>query len=183
MTVTAHQHEAARSRFKTLGLARVALAALCVLSVGAATPAAAAGYYYGVPVINMQTFDGDPGTEFNLMRVQASGELIQGLHLPDGKRICEFMFLGRDDDGDNNARAQLLRKRFTRTSDRLAPPKVLASVKTRGAKPFFREFSTTEILNPVIDSERFLYAVKLILPAGNTIEGVRIGVEIGDTCP
>jgi len=182
MTVTAHQHEAARSRFKTLGLSRVALAALCVLSVGSATPAAA-DYYYGVPVINMQTFGGEPGSEFNLMRVQASGELIQGLHLPDGLRICEFMFLGRDNDGARNARAQLLRKQFTRTSDPFAAPKVLASVRTRGANEFFREFSTTEILNPVIDSERFLYAVKLILPAGNSIEGVRIGVEIGGTCP
>lgn len=162
----------------------LAVAASCALSVVFARNAKA--NYYGVPAINMQSFPtpagNDPGFEFNLMRVGAEGELVSGLNLPSGQQICEFMLLARDNDPNNDAEAQLVRKRFARNTDPFAAPQRLARVRTRNANTIFREIETTNIRHPVIDP-RFEYAVLLDLPPGNSIELVRLSVQIQPTCP
>ena len=63
-----------------------------------------------------------------------------------------------------------------------ALPQVMATVKSTNANPNIRKKSTQAISNSTVDTEGFAYFVRVSLPVGNTIELVKLDIDLRVAC-
>jgi hypothetical protein len=117
--------------------------------------------------------------EFHGMLAEASGDFFTSLpSLPDGAHVRTFSMTFRDNDANHYVTATLER-RHTAIGGSVAS---LPQVKSTNANPNIRKESTQAISNRTFDTEDFACSVRVSLPAGNTIELVKLDVDLRVAC-
>ena len=118
-----------------------------------------------------------------LAYIQASGDFFAALpSLPDGIHVCGFSATFRDNDASHDLTATLERRSGIAGSSINNQPQIMATVKSTGANANIRIKSTQSISNSTVDAERFAYFVRVSLPAGNTIDLVKLGLDLKISC-
>jgi hypothetical protein len=108
--------------------------------------------------------------------VNGQGAYFGGINLPNGTRLRSFRLVVRDNDGELDTYAYLLRKRMVPQSgyDLITEQyRVLASTRSSGASMNVRRFSDTTVQSPVIDQTTYAYFVELV-NCGNTVDPLGI---------
>jgi len=150
---------------------------------GGAAQAAFTPQRFELSALGLHTLNGNPGTESNGMLSNASGEFFAALpSLPDGSHVCAFGVVFHDDDAAHDLAATLERRNAQAGASATAEPQVLARVRSAGADATIRSKRTQNITNETVDTERFAYYVRLKLPAGNTIDVVRLDLDLKVSC-
>jgi hypothetical protein len=122
-----------------------------------------------------------PSREFN-GTVGGIGTYIASVNLAQGAHITNLRLSARDNDGDFETHAYLLRKRMAPQTglDGFQGFKVMASVDSNGSSTDLRRFSTSSINSPTVDNATFSYFVELV----NCVDTVdAIGVQVSFTKP
>lgn len=88
-------------------------------------------------------------------------------NLTPGESVCKVTLWARDNDGDFDVTARLVRKQIVSGPGTGfgPPPQVMASAKTAGASGDLQRAATTAITSPLV-SLNFLYWIELDFPGG-----------------
>lgn len=149
--------------------------------LGAAQPADATAFQ--ISALGLDTLTGTRGVEFHGMLTQASGDFFAPLpSLVDGIHVCAFSATFQDNDAAHDVTATLERRSAITGSSVNNVPQVMASVKSAGANANIRSKSTQAISDSTVDTQRFAYFVRVSLPAGNTIDLVKLGLDLKISC-
>lgn len=152
-------------------------------TMGGAAQAAFNPQRFEISALGLHTLNGNPGTESHGMLSNASGDFFAALpSLPDGIRVCAFGVAFHDDDAAHDLTATLERRNAQTGASATAEPQVMTKVKSAGADATIRNKRTQNITNETVDTERFAYYVRLTLPAGNTIDVVRLDLNLNVSC-
>lgn len=115
--------------------------------------------------------------------IAGKGGFFGSANLPNGATVTSFSLSARDNDGDDNTYAYLLRKRLDQTSnatDGFLAYKVMAQTGSSGASTDLRQFTDTTVDAAVVVNRRYAYFVELV----NCIDLIDpIGVQIAYTTP
>jgi hypothetical protein len=165
------------------GSSRKTLTAMFTAVVAAMSAAQAKATEFQISALGLDTLTGSRGVEFHGMLSQAEGDFFTALpSLPDGIHVCEFSATFQDNDATHDLTATLERRSAIVGSSADHLPQVLAKVKSAGANVSIRKKSTEAISNSTVDTERFAYFIRVSLPAGNTINLVRLAVDLRISC-
>jgi hypothetical protein len=161
---------------------RVSSAAIAVTGILLCAPGAGATNFQ-ISALGLDTLTGNRGVEFNGMLAEASGDFFTSLpSLPDGIHVCKFSATFRDNDGTHDVTATLERRNSAVCGSVGVSPQVMATVKSTGANAKIRRKATEAISNRTIDTEDFAYYVRVSLPAANTIELVKLDIDLRIAC-
>jgi hypothetical protein len=120
------------------------------------------------------------GEQSQGLLLNARGTYFSPVVFPNfAERVCRFVLWARDNDGDINVTARLMRKRLA-TTNAFAPPEVMAQVSSTGANPNLRAFIDSTIAAPLPNAS-FVYYVELVVP-GETLEVAGVRIETRPTC-
>ena len=147
------------------------------------SPTIATAAHFQISALGLDTLTGKRGVEFHGTLSQASGDFFAALpSLPDGIHVCGFSATFRDNDASHDLTATLERRSGIAGSSINNQPQIMATVKSTGANANIRIKSTQSISNSTVDAERFAYFVRVSLPAGNTIDLVKLGLDQKISC-
>lgn len=99
-----------------------------------------------------------------------------------GVSVCRFTLWYRDNDGDLDVTARLLRKRVAIGDNAFTAPVVMAQVSSSGFNNTLQRVATGTVSGRLVNTNRFFYFVELEVP-GNTIEIVGVQIDFRPTCP
>jgi len=160
-----------------------ALSALALVGafLGSASNAGAADFQ--ISALGLDTLTGNRGVELHGMLSQASGDFFTGLpSLPDASHVCGFSATFRDNDATHDLTATLERRNAAPGGSVDQMPQVMAKVKSQNATATIRRRSTEAIANRIIDTQGFAYFVRVSLPPGNTIQLVKLDLDLRIAC-
>jgi len=150
--------------------ARFAVASL-VLVVGVpGSPLTASAGTVNVPALTFVP-GGDAPAGDVLLGLLANGGGIGSYYaftpLSEGDSVCRVMFWARDNDGDFNLTARLMRKKLVNGAGTGfgPPPEVMATLSTIGASVDMQRIVTNAITSPLV-SGGYDYWVELEFPGG-----------------
>jgi hypothetical protein len=146
---------------------RVSAATLSVPAVTFVPRGAAAA---GDVLLGLLANNGDPGVYYALVPLTA------------GESVCRVLLWARDNDGDFNVTARLVRKQLVSGPGTGfgPPPQVMATVATSGGNADLQRIVTTVITNPMV-STNYAYWLELDFPGG-FMEALNVRVVTQQTC-
>ena len=158
------------------------LLALCAITAGLTT--AARADLIQIPAITFVnrgaggTVAGDAqeGTLTN-----ATGTYYAAVSLPNGVTVCKFVLVHRDNDGDGDVTARLMRKRIVIGGSPFDAAVEMARIQTTGGTLGVVKKRDTRIRQPVIDLSSSFYYAELVVD-NNLIEVLGVEIEYGATC-
>jgi len=164
-----------------LGVALLAVAAVGVLG----SPLVASAGSINIPAVTLVPRGSAP-----------AGDVLQGLlanngdtgvyyaftPLTAGENVCKVILWARDNDGDFNVTARLMRKQIVNGPGTGfgPPPQVMATASTTGANVDLQRILTTAITNPLV-TINFLYWIELDFPGG-FMEALSVRIVTQQVC-
>jgi hypothetical protein len=148
------------------GVALLAVAAVGVLG----SPLAASAASINVPAITFVPRGNAPAGDVLLGLLANNGDpavYYAFAPLTAGENVCKVLLWARDNDGDFNITARLVRKQLVSGPGTGfgPPPQVMATATTTGGNADLQKILTTAITNPLV-TIGFLYWIELDFPGG-----------------
>ncbi|HEX9905692.1 MAG TPA: hypothetical protein VGA77_12070 [Propylenella sp.] len=125
--------------------------------------------------------DTDIGEESNGLLLNADGRYFAPVVFPRAGRVCSFTLVARDNDGDFNVNARLMRKRFGGGAGAFDPPVVMARAHTSSASNDIQTDTDTTIAQAVINAANSFYYVELNLPF-EALEVLGVQIDFRNSC-
>lgn len=168
-----------------LRMTQLAVAWLVVVVGVLGSPLAASAGSINVPAITFVPRGTAPAGDvlFGLLGNDGgTGTYYAFAPLTVGENVCRVMFWARDNDGDFNITARLVRKKLVNGPGTGfgPPPEVMASVATTGGSVDLQRIVTTAIVSPLV-LIGYLYWIELDFPGG-FMEALSVRVITDPVC-
>jgi hypothetical protein len=161
------------------------VSSLLVVGLVAGSPASVSAAVVNVPAVTFvprgASATGDVTQGF-LANGGVPGTYYAAVSMPVGQNVCGLRFWARDNDGDGNMTARLVRKQLV-AGDGVGfgpPPEVMASVGTTGSDADTQTFDDATIVAPTIVNT-YIYWLEIEFEQG-FLEALAIRVFTAPTC-
>lgn len=149
---------------------RISLVAWLVVVVGVLAPLPASAGTTNVPAIIFVPRGTAPAGDVLLGLLANNGETgtyYAFAALTQGENVCKVFLWARDNDGDFDISARLMRKKLVNGPGTGfgPPPEVMATVKTTGGSGDLQRILTTAITSPLV-AIAYVYWIELVFPGG-----------------
>jgi hypothetical protein len=161
------------------------LSAVLVVGLVAASPASVSAAFVTVPAVTFVPRGASAAGDVTLGLLAnggVAGTYYAAVSLPVGQNVCGLRFWARDNDGDGNVTARLVRKQL-QAGDGVGfgpPPEVMASVGTTGADADTQRLDDLSIVNPMIVNT-YTYWLEIEFEQG-FLEALAVRISTAPTC-